>query len=110
MDFRFTPEQEQFRDSVRRFAEKHLAKGARERAHSPEYPWTSRSSGRPGASRDHHRRSRRRPGRRADRRGDRDRDRRLGVPQKRRRRAGGQLRADPRFSPSTARRGRRRSI
>src|SRR3989441_12408891 len=39
MDFRFTPEQEQFRDSVRRFAEKHLAKSARERAHSPDYPW-----------------------------------------------------------------------
>ena len=39
MDFRFTPEQEQFRESVRRFAEKHLVEGARERAHSPEYPW-----------------------------------------------------------------------
>ncbi|MGB7543454.1 MAG: acyl-CoA dehydrogenase family protein, partial [Burkholderiales bacterium] len=39
MDFHFTPEQEQFRDSVRRFAEKHLAQGARERAHSSEYPW-----------------------------------------------------------------------
>ena len=39
MDFRFTPEQEQFRDSVRRFAEKQLAAGARERAHSPDYPW-----------------------------------------------------------------------
>ncbi len=39
MDFRFTPEQEQFRESVRRFAEKHLAKGTRERAHSAEYPW-----------------------------------------------------------------------
>jgi len=39
MDFRFTPEQEQFRESVRRFAEKHLAAGARERAHSPDYPW-----------------------------------------------------------------------
>ncbi len=39
MDFRFTPEQQQFRDSVRRFAEKHLAAGAHERAHSPEYPW-----------------------------------------------------------------------
>jgi len=39
MDFHFTPEQEQFRDSVRRFSEKHLAKGARERAHSPDYPW-----------------------------------------------------------------------
>src|SRR5712691_9917319 len=39
MDFRLTPEQEQFRESVRRFAEKHLATGARERAHSPDYPW-----------------------------------------------------------------------
>jgi alkylation response protein AidB-like acyl-CoA dehydrogenase len=38
MDFRFTPEQEQFRESVRRFGEKHLAPGARERAHSPDYP------------------------------------------------------------------------
>ena len=39
MDFRFTLEQEQFRESVRRFAEKHLAKGARERAHSGDYPF-----------------------------------------------------------------------
>jgi alkylation response protein AidB-like acyl-CoA dehydrogenase len=39
MDFRLTPEQEQFRESVRRFAEKHLAKGARERAHSLDYPF-----------------------------------------------------------------------
>lgn len=39
MDFRLTPEQEQFRDSVRRFAAKHLAQGARERAHAPGYPW-----------------------------------------------------------------------
>jgi alkylation response protein AidB-like acyl-CoA dehydrogenase len=39
MDFRFTSEQEQFRESVRRFAEKNLAKGARVRAHSPDYPW-----------------------------------------------------------------------
>jgi len=39
MDFRFTPEQEQFRDSVRRFAEKHLAKSAHERAHAADYPW-----------------------------------------------------------------------
>ena len=39
MDFRFTSDQEQFRESVRRFAEKHLAAGARERAHSPDYPW-----------------------------------------------------------------------
>ena len=39
MDFRLTSEQEQFRDSVRRFAAKHLAPGARERAHDPGYPW-----------------------------------------------------------------------
>src|SRR2546430_1847539 len=39
MDFRLTPEQEQFRESVRRFADKNLAKGALERAHSAEYPW-----------------------------------------------------------------------
>jgi len=39
MDFRFTPEQEQFRDAVRRFAEKHLAAGALARAHAAAYPW-----------------------------------------------------------------------
>jgi alkylation response protein AidB-like acyl-CoA dehydrogenase len=39
MDFRFTSEQEAFRDSVRRFAQKHLAPGARQRAHEPGYPW-----------------------------------------------------------------------
>jgi alkylation response protein AidB-like acyl-CoA dehydrogenase len=39
MDFRFTAEQEAFRESVRRFAQKHLAPGARQRAHEPGYPW-----------------------------------------------------------------------
>ena len=39
MDFRFTREQETFRDSVRRFADKHLASGALDRAHAAEYPW-----------------------------------------------------------------------
>ena len=39
MDFRFTPEQAQFRDAVRRFAEKHLAAGAHDRAHAAGYPW-----------------------------------------------------------------------
>jgi len=39
MDFRFTSEQEQFRDSVRRFAGKHLEAGALARAHAAEYPW-----------------------------------------------------------------------
>ena len=39
MDFRLTAEQEQFRDAVRGFAEKHLAAGARERAHASGYPW-----------------------------------------------------------------------
>ncbi|HSU65018.1 MAG TPA: acyl-CoA dehydrogenase family protein, partial [Burkholderiales bacterium] len=39
MDFRHTPEQEQFRDAVRRFAQKHLAAGAHSRAHASGYPW-----------------------------------------------------------------------
>ncbi|HEX7219715.1 MAG TPA: acyl-CoA dehydrogenase family protein [Burkholderiales bacterium] len=39
MDFQLTPEQEQFRTSVLGFAQKNLKSGARERAHSPEYPW-----------------------------------------------------------------------
>jgi len=39
MDFRFTREQEAFRDSVRRFAQRHLAPAARPRAHEPGYPW-----------------------------------------------------------------------
>ena len=34
MNFQFTPEQEEFRVAVRRFAERHLQAGARERAHS----------------------------------------------------------------------------
>jgi len=39
MDFRLTPEQEEFRGAVRRFADKHLAAGALERAHAAGYPW-----------------------------------------------------------------------
>jgi alkylation response protein AidB-like acyl-CoA dehydrogenase len=39
MDFQLTPEQSQFRDSVLAFSKKHLAAGAHERAHAPEYPW-----------------------------------------------------------------------
>ena len=39
MNFQFTPEQEEFREAVRRFAERHLKAGARERAHNPDYPW-----------------------------------------------------------------------
>jgi alkylation response protein AidB-like acyl-CoA dehydrogenase len=39
MNFQFTPEQEEFRVAVRRFAERHLKAGARARAHSPDYPW-----------------------------------------------------------------------
>jgi alkylation response protein AidB-like acyl-CoA dehydrogenase len=39
MDFRLSSEQEQFRDAVRRFAEKHLAAGALERAHAGGYPF-----------------------------------------------------------------------
>ncbi|MFN2646223.1 MAG: acyl-CoA dehydrogenase family protein, partial [Burkholderiales bacterium] len=39
MDFRLTPEQDEFQGAVRRFAEKHLAAGALERAHAGGYPW-----------------------------------------------------------------------
>jgi alkylation response protein AidB-like acyl-CoA dehydrogenase len=39
MNFEFTPEQTAFRDSVRRFAEKHLAAGRLARAHDPAHPW-----------------------------------------------------------------------
>src|SRR5256885_14249114 len=39
MDFRLAPEQQQFRESVSRFAEKHLTPGALERAHDSGYPW-----------------------------------------------------------------------
>jgi len=39
MDFHFTPEQEQFRDAVRGFAERHLRDGALQRAHQEEHPW-----------------------------------------------------------------------
>ena len=39
MDFQLTAEQAQFRDSVAAFSRKHLAADARERAHSPDYPW-----------------------------------------------------------------------
>jgi alkylation response protein AidB-like acyl-CoA dehydrogenase len=39
MDFHLSTEQTQFRDSVRRLAAKHLAPGALERAHAPQYPW-----------------------------------------------------------------------
>lgn len=39
MDFHLTPEQEQFRDAVRGFAERHLRDGALQRAHQEEHPW-----------------------------------------------------------------------
>jgi alkylation response protein AidB-like acyl-CoA dehydrogenase len=39
MDFELTSEQAQFRDSVLAFSKKHLAAGARERAHAAGYPW-----------------------------------------------------------------------
>jgi len=39
VDFRLDPEQQQFRDAVRRFAAQQLAAGALERAHAPGYPW-----------------------------------------------------------------------
>jgi alkylation response protein AidB-like acyl-CoA dehydrogenase len=39
MDFKLASEQEQFRDSVLRFAQAELAPRALERAHAKEYPW-----------------------------------------------------------------------
>lgn len=39
MDFQLSSEQQTFRDSVLRLAERHLRAGARERAHAVEYPW-----------------------------------------------------------------------
>jgi alkylation response protein AidB-like acyl-CoA dehydrogenase len=39
MDFQLSEEQRAFQASVRAFAEKHLAKGAVERAHAPGFPW-----------------------------------------------------------------------
>jgi alkylation response protein AidB-like acyl-CoA dehydrogenase len=39
MDFRLSREQEQFRDAVRGYAERHLRAGALQRAHQPDYPW-----------------------------------------------------------------------
>jgi alkylation response protein AidB-like acyl-CoA dehydrogenase len=39
MNFQLTPEQQQFRDAVRGFAERHLRDGALARAHAPEHPW-----------------------------------------------------------------------
>jgi alkylation response protein AidB-like acyl-CoA dehydrogenase len=39
MNFNFTPEQAQFRDAVLRFSKEQLQGKAKERAHSPDYPW-----------------------------------------------------------------------
>ena len=39
MDFRLSPEQRTFAESVRRFARDELAAGALERAHGAKYPW-----------------------------------------------------------------------
>jgi alkylation response protein AidB-like acyl-CoA dehydrogenase len=39
MNFEFTEEQKQFRESVKGFAERHLRAGALARAHHPDHPW-----------------------------------------------------------------------
>src|SRR3954470_12418119 len=39
MDFHLSPEQQAFSDAARKFAEKELAPGARERAHAADFPW-----------------------------------------------------------------------
>jgi alkylation response protein AidB-like acyl-CoA dehydrogenase len=49
MDFNLTPEQRDFQAAVRRYAEKELRDGARERAHANDYPWdVARSMARQG--------------------------------------------------------------
>ncbi|ANN69938.1 acyl-CoA dehydrogenase family protein [Bordetella bronchialis] len=49
MDFQLTPEQRDFQDAVRRYAENELRDGARDRAHANEYPWdVARSMARQG--------------------------------------------------------------
>jgi alkylation response protein AidB-like acyl-CoA dehydrogenase len=39
MDFHLTPEQREFQEAVLRFSREKLSGKAKERAHSPEYPW-----------------------------------------------------------------------
>ena len=39
MNFQLAEDQQTFKDSVLKFAERHLRAGARERAHATEYPW-----------------------------------------------------------------------
>src|SRR5580693_1222223 len=39
MNFDYTDEQKQFAESVRRFAQAHLASGALKRAHDPRFPY-----------------------------------------------------------------------
>jgi len=39
MDFHLTSEQREFQESVVRFSRKELSPGAKNRAHSPDYPW-----------------------------------------------------------------------
>ncbi|MBE0623593.1 MAG: acyl-CoA dehydrogenase [Burkholderiales bacterium] len=39
MNFQLSPEQKQFRDAVRGFAERHLRAGSLKRAHQEEHPW-----------------------------------------------------------------------
>jgi len=39
VDFSLSETERAFRESVRAFAERHLAKGARDRAHDPRFPW-----------------------------------------------------------------------
>ena len=39
MNFQLTEDQQTFKNSVLKFAERHLREGSRERAHATEYPW-----------------------------------------------------------------------
>ena len=57
MNFDFTEEQKLFADSVRRFAQAHLAKDALKRAHDPRFPFdVAKLMSAAGADGHHHRR------------------------------------------------------
>ena len=93
MNFELTAEQQQFRDAVRGFAERHLRAGALDARAPRRTPVGCRQAdGRTGPDGHHHAGRGRRPGRHADGRDHRDRNRRLGLPAQRRRDPGRQLR------------------
>ena len=83
MDFQLTPEQQQFREAVLAFSNKHLAPGARARAQGRLPMGRGEAHGEAGAARHHACGSRRRAGREPHGRRHRHRDRCLGLPAQR---------------------------